>query len=110
MDVSRKGDFVEAEILFRQGNEETMVCTRGNGSLNAISNALMAYTGKTYELQVYTEHSMQGKGSESVAAAYIGIMDDKKKKLFWGVGTHTDILHAGADALLCPYNNMNKEM
>ena len=110
MDVSRKGDFVEAEILFRQGNEETMVCTRGNGSLNAISNALMAYTGKNYDLQVYTEHSMQGKGSESVAAAYIGIMDDKKKKLFWGVGTHTDILHAGADALLCAFNNMNKEM
>lgn len=105
----RKGDVVETEITFCEKGEEILVCATGNGSLDAVSNALKAYTGKNYTLQEYSEHSMQEQGSKSVAAAYIGITSENGK-LYWGTGTDTDIIHASADALIAAFNNMNKEM
>ncbi len=105
----RKDKMVETEITFLENGKELMVCASGNGSLDAVSSALKAYTGKTYTLQEYSEHSMQEQGSKSVAAAYIGITDESGK-MYWGVGTNTDIIYAGADALISAFNNMNKEM
>ncbi|MBQ8829984.1 MAG: 2-isopropylmalate synthase, partial [Oscillospiraceae bacterium] len=105
MHFYRKGKEVETELVFVQNGEETVVKACGNGSLDAVSNALKNYTGDRYELLVYTEHSMQEKGSGSVAAAYIGIKD-KNGNMSWGAGTDTDIIHASANALLSAYVNM----
>ncbi len=105
MHFYRKGDAVETEIVFKKNETETKICSVGNGSLDAISNALKEYTGASYTLEVYTEHSMQEQGSKSVAAAYIGIKSESGK-MYWGVGTNTDIIRAGADALLSAYNNI----
>ncbi len=101
----RKGEGVETEIIFAENGKNTNLTAFGNGSLDAVSNALKAYTGKSYRLKVYSEHSMEGAGSGSVAAAYIGI-EAKDGKMYWGVGKNTDIIRASADALLCAYNNM----
>ena len=96
---------VEAYISFMQNGKETTVKSTGNGSLDAVSNALKKFTGKNYKLSVYKEHSMQGEGSQSEAAAYIGI-ENVRGKMFWGVGIHTDIIKASSHALLAAYNNM----
>ncbi len=109
MHFHRKGDSVTAEIVFNENGVETVCEATGNGSLNAVNNALKAYTKTAYTLEVYTEHSMQGQGSMSMAAAYIGIMDSNGN-LYWGCGTNTDIMHASVDALLSAYHNMSKEM
>lgn len=101
-------DGVETEVTFGMNGELTTVTAEGNGSLDAVSNALKMYTGKSYKLSVYEEHSMQGQGSKSEAAAYIGI-EDESGKLFWGAGRHTDIIKASSNALLSAYNNMMKE-
>ncbi|HAP20797.1 MAG TPA: 2-isopropylmalate synthase, partial [Lachnospiraceae bacterium] len=74
-------------------------------SLDAVSNALKAFTGADYKLRVYTEHSMQGQSSGSTAAAYIGL-EDAEGQMFWGAGTDTDIIRASAHALLSAYDNM----
>ena len=108
-DFYRKGDSVTTELVFIENGKETTISAGGNGSLDAVSNALKEYTGKTFTLEVYSEHSMQEQGSKSIAAAYIGITD-QNGKMYWGTGTNTDIIHASADALLAAYNNMNKEM
>ena len=105
MHFFRNADTVETEITFRNNGEETTLRASGNGSLDAVSNALKKYTGKTYKLQVYTEHSMQEKGSGSVAAAYIGI-ENQSGEMSWGAGTDTDIIHASVDALISAFNNM----
>ena len=102
---TRRGGVVSAEVTFAGKDGETTVPAQGNGSLDAISNALKAHTGCKYKLSVYSEHSMHGQGSGSVAAAYIGI-EDADGCLNWGAGTHTDIIHASADALISAYNNM----
>ena len=107
MHFHRRGDRIETEITFAENGKKTTLTAAGNGSLDAASNALKAYTGKTYVLEEYTEHSMQEKGSGSMAAAYIGIKD-AEGKLFWGAGTDTDIIHASVNALLGAYANMIK--
>ena len=87
--------------------EETEMDAEGNGSLNAINNALKAYTGVDYTLQVFTQHSMQGQGSNSVAASYIGLLDPHGK-MFWGAGTDTDVIKASTKALFSAFANMTK--
>ena len=96
---------VTGEIVFARDGERTSVQTQGNGSLDAVSNALKSYTGTDYKLRVYTEHSMQGAGSGATAAAYIGL-EDPQGQLHWGAGTDTDIIRASAHALLSAYDNM----
>lgn len=59
----RDKDNVKIGITFAKDGEETEMEAEGNGSLNAINNALRAYTGAEYTLQVFTQHSMQGQGS-----------------------------------------------
>lgn len=108
MTFRRKAGNVEAEIVFAGADGQKLVTATGNGSLDAVSNALKEYTGKNFRLKEYTEHSINGQSSESVAAAYIGIMNEDGK-LFWGCGMNTDIIHASADALLAAYNNMERE-
>lgn len=107
MHFFRRGEDVETEVIFKHEGKKTPFRARGNGSLDAVSNALKEFTGKNYTLKKYSEHSMQeeGDGSKSVAAAYIGITDETGK-MYWGAGTNTDIIHASADALLAAFNKM----
>lgn len=105
--TQKKGG-VEADVTFlRHGRETTLHCP-GNGSLDAVSNALKEYTGRQYQLKVYSEHSVQERNSGSTAAAYIGI-EDGNGTMYWGAGTNSDIIKASARALIGAYNNMIKE-
>lgn len=106
-DFVRENDAVKINITFRQNGEETELEAEGNGSLSAINNALKAYTGEEYTLQVFTQHSMQGQGSRSVAASYIGLQRDDGE-MFWGAGTNTDVITASTNALLSAFYNMTK--
>ena len=69
-DFLRENDVVKVDITFKQNGEETELEAEGNGTLSAINNALCELTGKQYSIEVYTQHSMQGEGSRSVAASY----------------------------------------
>ena len=96
---------VEAIVTFLRHGRETTVQGTGNGSLDAVSNALKDYTGKRYTLKVYTEHSVQERSSGSTAAAYIGL-ENESGVMSWGAGTDTDIIKASANALISAFNNM----
>ena len=106
-DFMRENDVVRIEITFEKDGVETDLEAEGNGSLSAVSNALKAYTGRDYTLQVYTQHSMQGQGQYSVAASYIGL-EDTDGTMYWGAGTHTDVTKANTIALLNAFYNMTK--
>lgn len=103
----RENDAVKIDITFMKNGEETDMEAEGNGSLSAINNALKAYTGEEYTLQVFTQHSMQEQGSRSVAASYIGL-ERETGEMFWGAGTDTDIIKASTNALLSAFHNMTK--
>ncbi len=107
-DFMRENDTVKINITFMKDGVQTHMEAEGNGSLNAINNALKAYTGEEYTLQVFTQHSMQGHGSQSVAASYIGI-ETENGNMFWGVGTDTDVIKASTNALLSAFHNMKRK-
>ena len=107
-DFERENDAVKIDITFMRDGVETELSAEGNGTLSAINNALTAYTGENYTLQVYTQHSMQGQGSHSVAASYIGL-EDRNGSMYFGAGTDTDVITANTKALLGAFYNMTKE-
>jgi 2-isopropylmalate synthase len=106
-DFMRENEVVKINITFMQNGEETEHEAEGNGALNAVNNALREFTGENYTLEVFTQHSMQGDGSRSVAASYIGI-EREDGAMFWGAGTDTDVIAASTKALLSAYSNMIK--
>ncbi len=107
-DFERVNDAVKIDVTFRQGDTETELEAEGNGTLSAVNNALSELTGEQYTLQVYTQHSMQGEGSRSVAASYIGL-EREDGRMFWGAGTDTDVIKANTNALLSAFYNMTRE-
>ena len=108
MHFTRQDGNVQAAVTFLRSGTSTTISASGNGSLDAVSNALKDYVGDCYTLKVYTEHSVQEKSSGSTAAAYIGI-ESQNGTLYWGAGTDTDIIKASISALLSAYNNMIRE-
>ena len=104
MSFIHKGADVEAVVKFSKDGISKKLISEGNGSLDAVSNALKAYTEDDYKLYDYSEHSMQKEGSKSVAVAYIGL-EFSDGSMSWGVGTHTDIVKASSYALVSAYNN-----
>jgi len=106
-EFERENNTVRINITFLRNGEETELEAEGNGSLSAINNALKEFTGTEYTLQIFTQHSMQGQGSHSVAASYIGL-ETGDGQLFWGAGTDTDVITASTNALLSAFHNMTK--
>ncbi|MBE6872153.1 MAG: 2-isopropylmalate synthase [Ruminococcaceae bacterium] len=106
-DFMRENDMVKINITFKKDGAEKEMEAEGNGTLSAINNALSEFTGEQYTLQVFTQHSMQGEGSRSVAASYIGL-ERADGEMFWGVGTDTDVITASTKALLSAFSNMTR--
>ncbi len=76
---------------------------RGNGRLDAITNAIRKGPyHEEYDFITYEEHAMEGE-SNSRAAAYVAIAD-KQGNTYWGVGIHNDIIYASINALMSAIN------
>ena len=76
---------------------------RGNGRLDAVSNALKKAYELKYTLEVYQEHALE-RSSSSRAIAYVGIRKPDGS-LSWGAGVDADIVRASIDALVTAINN-----
>ena len=85
------------------GQPETFVA-KGNGRLDAVSNALQKNLGLKYTDVTYSEHAL-GIGQHTHAMAYIGLKD-KEGKTHWGAGMDTDIITASIQALVSAINRM----
>ena len=94
---------VVAEIKSSFNQKPISVKSSGNGSLNAVSNALKKAYGFQYEVVTYQEHALE-KSSHARAIAYVGIQKPDGA-LAWGAGVHEDIIHASIDALVAAINN-----
>lgn len=94
---------VEATVTVRyEGREHTMVAT-GNGSLDAVSNAIKSIIGKDYALETYTQHALE-ETSSSRAASYVSITRDGGT--YWGAGVDSDIVMASVKALISAVNQL----
>ena len=77
---------------------------KGNGRLDAVSNALQQNLNISYKDLTYSEHALE-VGQNSRAMAYIGITSDDGH-ITWGAGMDTDIITASFHALFSAINRM----
>ena len=84
--------------------ERVTYMARGNGRLDAISNALQKNLGISYSNLTYNEHALE-IGQSARAIAYISITG-ADGKVFWGAGMDTDIITASIQALISAINRM----
>ena len=97
----KQNDGIEASVSISYKNETKAVTAKGNGRLDAVSNALKQNFNITYELSEYAEHALS-RGSSSKAMAYVGITVNDK--LIWGVGMDEGIIKASINALTAAIN------
>lgn len=97
---------IQAQVTIEQDGNSRTFSSRGNGRLDAVSNAIKNYFGISYELAFYEEHAIS-KGSTSKAATYVGILQGDK--MYWGVGVDEDIIKSSIAALVSAANKLTAE-
>ena len=98
-----QGEHISSEVTVRTGDETLVLRGKGNGRLDAVSNAIKDGLGLDYTIATYSEHAIE-QTSKSKAASYLGItLADGK--VAWGVGIDTDIVVASVKALISAINN-----
>lgn len=102
----QEGGIVATITVFNGGREEHVFAARGNGRLDAVSNALKQNLGLQYSIIKYQEHAIE-QGSASKAIAYVGIRTPGGL-ISWGAGTHDDIMAASVNALVSAINRIGK--
>ncbi|MDD6207008.1 MAG: 2-isopropylmalate synthase [Clostridiales bacterium] len=105
-----QSDGIGTEITIKRGekSEKKVYHGRGNGRLDAISNAIMKHFDLNFSLICYEEHALQ-VGANSQAVAYVGIEMENGTK-FWGAGIKDDIIDASAYALISAVNKAQKQV
>ncbi|MBQ1207569.1 MAG: 2-isopropylmalate synthase [Lachnospiraceae bacterium] len=99
--IQKKGIF--AVVSLDINGEHIEESAKGNGRLDAVSNAIQKATGTNFTLETYAEHSLE-MGSTSRAVSYVGLRWEDGSAS-WGAGTDTDIITAGIKALVSAVNN-----
>lgn len=95
---------IEAEVTIDFNGEKKTHISRGNGRLDAVSNAIRENYDVDYELDSYQEHSLDRKGTASKAISYVSVIHDGE--LFWGVGIDEDIIKSSIEALVTAINKI----
>ena len=95
---------ISTEITIQRNGETKIYHGRGNGRLDAVSNAIMRHFDVHFSLITYEEHALQS-GSNSQACAYVGIQD-QNGTVYWGAGIRNDIIDASAAALISAVNKL----
>ena len=89
-------------VTLEVDGEERELTAKGNGRLDAVSNAIKQHLHIEYSNLTYTEHALQ-EGSTSQAVAYVSItLPDGR--VSWGAGVHDDIIAASINTLFSAIN------
>ena len=96
----REGDRTVADVALMVQGERRHNTGKGNGSLDAVSQALRGEM--EFRFADYAQHAIE-TDSDARAAAYVKI-HGKDGNAVWGVGVHNDITMASVLALLSAVN------
>lgn len=97
-----QGDGISTEITILKHGVRKVYHGKGNGRLDAVSNAIKKHFDIDFKIICYEEHSLQ-VGSNSQAVAYVGI-ETPDGKVTWGAGIKNDIIDASVHALVSSVN------
>ncbi len=101
-----QGDGISTEITILKNGEKKVYHGKGNGRLDAVSNAIKKHFDIQFKVVCYEEHSLQ-TGSNSQAVAYVGI-EIENGSVVWGAGIKDDIIDASVHALVSAVNRTGK--
>ena len=102
----QKDGGIEAEISLEKSGVPKLYHGKGNGRLDAVSNALQRHSDMHYSIVTYQEHALN-VGSNSQACAYVGIQEPNGN-VTWGSGIHEDIITASVLALISAVNRLDQ--
>ena len=94
---------IYAMVTVKEGDIRMEYTGRGNGRLDAVTNAIKTGSGRAFTVLTYKEHALES-GSTSKAVAYVGLAWPDGAES-WGAGTDTDIMVASTNALAAAINN-----
>ncbi len=94
---------VEIDAIVCISGSDEVIKGKGNGPIDAFSNALREQLGCDFKLVSYYEHALD-KGSDSRAAAFIQI--ESAGRQAWGAGIDTNIDRASFKAILSALNRL----
>ena len=101
-----QGDGISTEITILKDGEKKVYHGKGNGRLDAVSNAIKKHFDIQFKVVCYEEHSLQ-TGSNSQAVAYVGV-ETENGNVVWGAGIKDDIIDASVHALVSAVNRTGK--
>ncbi len=100
-------DGIIAHVTVEKNGDREVLTGRGNGRLDAATNAFGEVLMGKYTIETYEEHAIS-TGSDSKACAYIGL-SDPYGNITWGVGINEDIINASIIALISAINRTAKK-
>lgn len=101
----KQEDGIQTEVTVVKDGKKELLRGKGNGRLDAVSDALKKGLGLQYKIVCYEEHSLE-TGSDSKAIAYVGI--EKGGNNYWGAGIDADIIRASINALVTAISNVEE--
>lgn len=106
-DISDEGGEFDTRIAvtYTDHGVEKVVVGYGNGPIDAMKQALNDKGGFDTKLTMYQEHALT-MGSDSQAASYIAIVDNKTGKAAYGVGISSNINRSSFRAIFSALNRL----
>ena len=106
-DISDEGGEFDTRIAvtYTDHGEEKVVVGYGNGPIDAFKQALNDKGGFDTTLTMYQEHALT-MGSDSQAASYIAIVDNKTGNAAYGVGISSNINRSSFRAIFSALNRL----
>ena len=96
---------IRAVLTVEIDGVEHEVVARGNGRLDAVSNAVKKHLGIEFSNLTYTEHALN-EGSNSQAVSYVSITFPDGS-VSWGAGVDDDII---ASSIVALFSAINRKM
>jgi len=97
-----RGEEIGVTLTVELDGVKKDIAGKGNGRLDAVSNAVKENLGVEFYGMTYEEHALTS-GSSSQAITYLSIKFEDNKKV-WGVGIHDDIIASSINALFSAIN------
>lgn len=100
-----QGNEYEASLTIIQNNSERVITGKGNGRLDAVSDALRRCLNLRFMIRSYSEHALNST-SKAKAITYVEL-EDKNGIVTWGAGVHSDIITSSVKGLISALNLSN---
>ncbi len=100
-------DKADGEVLLsmklKKNGKDAVIIGKGNGQFNAAVSAIKRAENIDFTTALYSEHAMK-RGSDSLAAAYVGL--ERGDKTYYAAGVDPDIMTASIKALIGAVNKI----